>query len=268
MIDRPGYRDGPVTLDHLVDGDGNVLTAEGHASCPGHAAVVSEHDPDRVSYYCVDPAANGHADRWPGTSTASTTPTVVGGKMTEQAKAARQEVIENNKSWRAAEPVRREWIRTLLARKTAPKGTMRFVVTEILAAPDRVGDGKDALLADLLHQPEPTQSWGRTVGSAAAANATEARLPLLLLAQVAADREQTMSEHTWRHVDRGAARWFGFLASTGYTLAAIEQKVVDDAQGSPDDDTDDPVNDGDDDREDIGDVDRVGDGGDGDPDAA
>ena len=95
VIDRPGYRHGAVILDHLVDGDGNVLTAEGHASCPGHAAVVSEHDPDRVSYYCVDPAANGHADRWPGTSTASTTPTVVGGKMTEQAKAARQEVIEN-----------------------------------------------------------------------------------------------------------------------------------------------------------------------------
>ena len=41
--------------------------------------------------------------------------------MTEQAKAARQEVIEGNKSWRAAEPVRREWIRTLLARKTTPK---------------------------------------------------------------------------------------------------------------------------------------------------
>jgi hypothetical protein len=104
---------------------------------------------------------------------------------------------------------------------------LRFVVTEILGSPDRVGDGKDALLVDLLHQPEPSQSWGRAVGSAAAANATEGRLPLLLLAQVAADREQTMSEHTWRHVDRGAARWFGFLASTGYSLAAIEQKVVD-----------------------------------------
>jgi hypothetical protein len=117
------------------------------------------------------------------------------------------------------------------------------VATEILGAPDRVGDGKDALLADLLSKPEPTQSWGRAVGSAAVTDATEARLPLLLLAQVAADREQSMSEQTWRQVNRGAARWFGFLASTGYALAAIEQKVVDDAHASPDHDTDDDTGD-------------------------
>jgi ParB family transcriptional regulator, chromosome partitioning protein len=98
-----------------------VLTAEAHASCPGHAAAVSEHDPERVSYYCVDPAAHNHSDRWPATPVASTPPTVVNGQMAEAAKAARREVIENTKAWRAAEPVRREWIRTLLARKTAPK---------------------------------------------------------------------------------------------------------------------------------------------------
>jgi hypothetical protein len=49
MIDRPGYRDGPVTLDRLVDGGGYVLTDEAYASCPGLAAVISEHDPERVA---------------------------------------------------------------------------------------------------------------------------------------------------------------------------------------------------------------------------
>jgi len=44
-----------------------------------------------------------------------------------------------------------------------------------------------------------------------------------------------MGELTWRQVSPGAARWFSFLASTGYTLADIEQKVVDDAQGGPGD---------------------------------
>ena len=104
-------------------------------------------------------------------------------------------------------------------------------MSEVLAEPDRVGDGKDALLADLLRKPEP-HGWGRSVGSAAAAEAAEARLPLVLLAQVAADREATMNESTWRSSNPSAARWFTFLASTGYTLADIEQWVVNDAQST------------------------------------
>jgi ParB family chromosome partitioning protein len=234
VIDRPVRGEGPVALDHLVDGDGDVLDAASHAACPGHAAAVSEYRPEDISYYCVDPIANGHRGRYAG---AVTTPTVVGGKMTEEAKAARRQVVEGNKQWRAAEPVRREWIRDLLARKTAAKGTLRFCVTEILAEPDRVGDGKDALLAELLHKPEAGHSYGRRVGAAAAAEVTEARLPLLLLAQVAADREQTMSEGAWRHANAAAARWFTFLASTGYALADIEQRVVNDAQRTGTDDT-------------------------------
>jgi ParB family chromosome partitioning protein len=141
-------------------------------------------------------------------------------------------VINHPGRGRAAEPVRRQWIRDLLSRKSPPKGTMRFAVSEILAEPDRVGDGKDALLADLLHRPEPGYSYGRRVGAAASAEVTETRLPLLLLAQVAADREQTMSEATWRHANPTVARWFSFLASTGYTLADIEQRVVNDAHSA------------------------------------
>jgi hypothetical protein len=108
---------------------------------------------------------------------------------------------------------------------------LRFAVSEVLADPDRIGDGKDAMLADLLRKPEP-RGWGRSVGAAIAAEVTEARLPLVLLAQIAADREQTMSEATWRTANGSAARWFVFLASTGYTLADIEQRVVNDAQGA------------------------------------
>jgi ParB family chromosome partitioning protein len=91
VIEHPARGQGPVALDNLVDGDGNVLDAESHAGCPGHAAAVSEYRPDEVAYYCADPTANGHQGRWAG---AVTTPMVVGDKMTEEAKAARREVIE------------------------------------------------------------------------------------------------------------------------------------------------------------------------------
>jgi ParB family chromosome partitioning protein len=258
VIDRPSHRDAATRLSNLADDKGKELDAENHAACPGHAAVVDDYDPKRVTYFCVDPVAHGHKSRWGGPASSTTAPAVVNGKMTEEAKAARREVIDNNKSWRAAEPVRRDYIRNLLARKTPPKDALRFVTAEIVAAPDRVGDGKDELLADLLSKPTPTQSWGRTIGAAAVANVTEARLPLLLLAQVAADREQAMDESTWRSVHPSAARWLTFLATTGYTLAPIEQKIVDDDAANPDT-GDDPGAEGDD---------GYADGGDGDPEDA
>ena len=40
-------------------------------------------------------------------------------------------MIENNKAWRAAETVRREWLTAFLARKTLPKGALRYVLTEL-----------------------------------------------------------------------------------------------------------------------------------------
>ena len=36
--------------------------------------------------------------------------------------------------------------------------------------------------------------------------------------------------HTWRHVDARVAAWFTYLVSTGYTLSAVEQLVVDKAK--------------------------------------
>jgi ParB family chromosome partitioning protein len=232
-VEHPDRSGGPARpIANLVDADGNVLDAAAHAACPGHAAAVARWDPGDVTYYCVDPAAHGHHDRWGRTNSAST-PATVNGKMTEEAKAARRAVIDLNRQWRAAEPVRRGYIRDLLARRSPPKAALRFAVTEILGNPDRDGDGADSLLADLFRQPEPGSSYGRRVGAAAAANVGEGRLPLLLLAQVAADVEASMTEATWRNANPRAARWFRFLASTGYTLADIEQKVVDDATNTP-----------------------------------
>jgi ParB family chromosome partitioning protein len=70
--------------------------------------------------------------------------------MTEEARAARREVIDLNKQWRAAKPVRREYIRDLLARKTPPKAALRFAVTKILADP-----GGSAAARTASRQPAP-----------------------------------------------------------------------------------------------------------------
>ena len=115
---------------------------------------------------------------------------------------------------------------------------------EVLRQPDRVGDGPDELLATLLGvKTRPGE--GRHVGADHLAKLTDARLPLGLLAQVAADVEDSTGVHTWRSPQPRAARWFGFLASTGYSLSDIEQHVIDQASETTDDHaetTTDPAN--------------------------
>jgi ParB family chromosome partitioning protein len=217
----------PRVLDELVDGDDQVLDPDEHTSCPGHAVwieLASSYYSPKPAYVCVDPQTYGHRNRY-GTSGEN--------KLPEEAKAERREVIENNRAWRAAEPVRRDYIRTLLNAGKVPKGTLRFVTAEIMADPAEIGRGPDELIAELAGvTTEATDTslyrWGRTAGPALEAKANDARLPLVLLAQVSAAREQSMDVHTWRQTTATAeARWLTYLASTGYPLSAIEQAVID-----------------------------------------
>jgi len=233
---RPGYGEAAKALDHLVDESGEVLDADKHAACSGHAAVVERHEPTNVTWYCTDPAGNGHQPRFP--STATRPASVVDGKMTDEAKAERASVIANNKSWRAATPVRQAFVTDLLTRAKANKGVLRFAISEVVAEPEAVGHGRDETVARLLGQPQRS-GRRRSAGVDAAARANDQRLPLVLLAQVAADIEDTMNEFTWRSPQPRAARWFTFLGACGYALADIERKVIDDAElvaspGEPD----------------------------------
>jgi ParB family chromosome partitioning protein len=210
------------SIRSLTHDDLHPISDEAHAKCPGNVVFVPFHSPDAPEHYCLDPEGNGHRSLSNHNGATAPTPT----PMSEDEKAERREVIENNKAWRAAEPVRRDWIRSLLTRKTPPKGTLRYVTEAILTRPDRVGDGKEDLLADLLGQDAPT-TYGRSVGAGHVTKASDTHLPLALLAQVAADHEQTMGVHTWRHPDTSTAGWLSYLASTGYSLSEIEQHVID-----------------------------------------
>ncbi|HEX4100422.1 MAG TPA: hypothetical protein VHY21_07720 [Pseudonocardiaceae bacterium] len=47
--------------------------------------------------------------------------------MTEEQKAARREIVANNKAWDSATTVRRAWLTTFFARKTAPPEAARWI---------------------------------------------------------------------------------------------------------------------------------------------
>jgi ParB family chromosome partitioning protein len=263
VLDADDEAAGALPLHRLLDGDGQPLDAETHAACAGHAVMLDDWRPGQTAY-CTDPAAHGHTDRFAnrtGAGSAATTAKGPDGKMTEEAKAERRLVIDNNRAWRAADPVRRAYITDLLARKTPPKGTLRYVTTEVLGRPERLSDGKDDIVADLLGVKR-ADGWGRNVGPAAAHSAPDARLPLILLAQVAASYETTMDVHIWRSAYPDAAGWLQFLATTGYALSAVEQLAIDTAAGTR------PAHDSEEDLYDPEDLDHLADDDGGDPDAA
>ena len=71
------------------------------------------------------------------------------GRPPEAARSERREVIANNRA--SAEAVRREWLRTFLAHKTAPKGTAVFLAAPTAHVAETIADiGGNHLAADLL----------------------------------------------------------------------------------------------------------------------
>ncbi|MHA6783203.1 ParB/RepB/Spo0J family partition protein [Pseudonocardia saturnea] len=115
---------------------GTELTAKAHAGCPGRAASVEvrrgfDRRPQlRIVHWCLHPDTHGHAARWTqhaGTGTAAGNAGAGSvGAMSKEDKAQRRLVIANNKEWDSATTVRRQWLRTFLARKTPPRNAAVF----------------------------------------------------------------------------------------------------------------------------------------------
>jgi ParB family chromosome partitioning protein len=225
VITAPAWNeDSTVTrLDSLKGTDGKPLTTRNHAKCPGHAVALGRWDADLVEGYCLDPKAYGHQSRFTGAGNDRSD----SGAMSVEQKAERLTVVANNKAWVAAEVVRREHVTELLARRSVPKGTLGFAVRDVLANPANL-DAPDELLTELT-AVKVTGRSGHSVGEKLAEAAPESRLPLALLAQVAASIEHSTSKATWRSANPRVAAWFTYLVSTGYTLSEVEQLVVDKA---------------------------------------
>lgn len=176
---------------------------------------------------CTDPTANGHRIPAQAHYGASERPKMADLPAEEQeaARALRRDVIESNKGWRAAETVRRDWLRTFLARKTAPKGTAAFVGTALARDAATIASiGGNNLAAELLGCG--SAGYGRSTDLAALiTKATEARAQVLTLAQVVAAYEDATDTNSWRHVNDGTRRYLDFVAANGYALDSVERRA-------------------------------------------
>jgi ParB family transcriptional regulator, chromosome partitioning protein len=239
--------------------DGQDLTPETHAACPGRAVHLSAYNPPAVTHFCTDPDYHGHTSGFPGSALPDLSgngTTVSDGAGTppapETAPApdpARKLVIEGNKAWTAAANVRKRWLAgSLLARRTTPREAMPFITAQLLEMPSPVRDAiTRASRSTIFHEitggtirhDENTSTW------------PAGRLPLAILAVIAASYEERMDgdqgRFTWRTDRRftqcprdDAGAYFRFLASTGYELSLIEQAVADGVPYTGDQPADDP----------------------------
>jgi ParB family transcriptional regulator, chromosome partitioning protein len=208
-----------------------------HSSCPGAVAVLRPWQQE-PSWYCQDPDKHGHVRKHqpPPPSPESARGSADPSDDDTAPDPGRQLVIEGNKAWDAAGPVRHRWLAEFLARKAPPAGSgtlvPQFVTTQILTMP--------IPLCQALGGIRNTDLYRRLSGPAAdeAAGAAQPRLWMLALAPIAAAYEDQLtgtstSRATWR-TDRysqcpraDAGTWLSFLARCGYPLSPIEQAVAD-----------------------------------------
>lgn len=242
-LEEAGY----AVTDHLpetaalvseLDHDGEPLTIERHTDCDGRGVFWRDYEPTRFIHYCDDPDRCGHTRRTP----ADDGP---GDRVKNPDGPDRKIVIEGNKAWNAAAAARHAFLTRLLARKTPPLGVARFVAEAIATMPTPLhrwlSDApRSELLATLTGRtgPDDVAAWRYA--------ATDKRLPLVLLASIAAAYEHGLAvagdhNQVWR-TDRysscprtDAATWLRFLAEIGHALTPIEQAVADNVPYTGDD---------------------------------
>jgi ParB family chromosome partitioning protein len=236
--------DGASHLSGLLH-DGQDLTPEAHAGCPGRGAYFRSWNPLSPVHYCASPAEHGHTvpafNSPPGSAAngaglAPGSPVPDGPPGDAPPDPSRRLVIEGNKAWAAAAEVRRRWLPQLFARRAAPREVARFVAGQLLAMPEPLRLG----LAAAPGSPLFTDLTGLRASQAADGCDTcpTVRLPLLMLAPIVTAYEDAMSgteasRSTWR-ADRyspcprpAAGQYLAFLASIGYQLSVIERAVAD-----------------------------------------
>ena len=236
-----GLPEGAAWLTGLAH-DGDDLTAEVHAACPGHGAAFRPWSPLEPSYYCTSPAEYGHVSRWQlsaASSTASDTgdpvaPGTVGASPAPD--PGRRLVISGNKAWQAAGEVRHRWLAgSLFPRRSVPREAQAFLTRQLLAMPDPLRTGLASASSKALFRT----LTGRDASQAEADcdTGTVGRLTVIALGPLITAYEYAMTEaegrNTWRTdryspcPRRHGGRYLAFLAALGYQLSAIEQAVAD-----------------------------------------
>ena len=149
------------------------------------------------------------------------------GAMTEDEKAERRNVIENNRAWDAAQSVRVEFIKTLLQSKKTPKDALRFISDSMGVHSYTVADGlakHRGFAAELLGGSNNYGELERITAKPTTRPETN------MLAIVLTGFEKSLSRHSWRQPSPTAKQYLTRLEAWGYTLSDVERIITDHGQ--------------------------------------
>ena len=218
----PGYYDTEYTrISELLTNDDQRVTLEHVENLEGRAAHVRVYaDGDANVTYFVRDAKTAGFHSYGGSPSKS-------GPMTDEEKAERRTLIANNKAWASAEVVRREWLATLLSRKTLPKDTAVAITKGLTihrqAISTATRDGNE--LAHQLLGLEPS-GYFENDKLTALIEQTPAKAQHVALAIVLGACESITGKQTWRYPSSTDADYLTLLASWGYSLSDVEQIVT------------------------------------------
>ncbi len=221
QIDHPSYDDKDTQrVTDLAHADGSDITEEDFPNLSGFRfAVSSGWQGVRVVHYVTGWKADGLKRRRSDGS--AVTP------WTEKEKAERKRLVANNKAWRSAEVVRREWLTNFLARKTLPKQAQKFIATSVI-------DGRGLLSRSITEHHRlatsllglPDYQWGTEHPILTHITKQPARIPMVLLAMTIAAHEEATGTHTWRNPGMEMHDYFTALSEWGYPLSDVENIVI------------------------------------------
>jgi ParB family chromosome partitioning protein len=147
--------------------------------------------------------------------------------MTEEQKAERKTLIENNKAMLSAQVVRREFVTGLLARKQAPKGWQYFTVHAITHHPETASGYDGEVAAGMVGaKVDEAKTWGWNPLRTHVAKST-ARPEFSLIALICAGYEKTIAKDSWRSASQTHRDYLNQLVLWGYKASTVEQLIID-----------------------------------------
>jgi ParB family chromosome partitioning protein len=246
-------QDQPVPEDEWAQVTGAALAVTVEWAEPEYDDYADEPDAEEADgeqvyvpvWVCTDPEAAGlHYAYGPRTSRADDGSASSEGEAErdeeaearrEAESAERRRVIANNKAWKAAEVVRREWLTGLLNRRTVPIGAEVLVARAVIGREYSLSHALQhghVLLPDLLGVKTPEgdaegyMSQRERIARIIEAATTPKAAIMRTLAAVLAAWEERSGTHTWRNPGGWDAVVMTALTGWGYPASDVEQLLI------------------------------------------
>jgi ParB family chromosome partitioning protein len=203
-------------VTELTTPDGELLTSETHASCPGHAAFID--DTGEAVFVCQHPKDWNHGTP-PGYAHRSKAEI----QAAEEAAQARR---QQDEAVKIADDARASFLQDYLSRKGRPAaGTLRTALRILAAREMHYGSTRSE--AGHLLNPDAAEGTAGEVFGEAVAKTADNRLPLIAFAYAAAAAEANMRSRqaSWQFDPELAAQWLTVLEDLGYPLSEVETEL-------------------------------------------